>query len=326
MERRTFIKSGSLALLATSTSTSWTMTPTSTNIFDTIIIGGSYSGLSAAMTLGRARRNVLVIDANEPCNARVPHSHNLLTHDGVPPHLLRTKARADVAKYPTVQFLDGRAEQLGGTDGAFTVRTSDGTEHRGRKLLLALGVRDELPPIKGLAECWGISAAACPFCHGYEVRDQRLVVIGNAPENVHYAKLIRNWSDRLTLCTNGPSSFDNEQLEALRKQGIALVENTIAEVLHEQGQVKALLFADGSRRNADTLFLRSDTTIPNALTETLGVERTDLGLLKVDAMQRTNVAGVFASGDCTTPMRALSAAFASGTMAGAAITHELLPE
>ncbi|MBX2979066.1 MAG: NAD(P)/FAD-dependent oxidoreductase [Flavobacteriales bacterium] len=302
------------------------MTPTSTNIFDTIIIGGSYSGLSAALTLGRARRHVLVIDANEPCNARVPHSHNLLTHDGVPPHVLRTKARADVAKYPTVQFLDGRAEQLGGTDGAFTVRSSDGTEHRGRKLLLALGVRDELPPIKGLAECWGISAAACPFCHGYEVRDQRLVVIGNAPENVHYAKLIRNWSDRLTLCSNGPSRFDNEQHEALRKQGITLVENPIAEVLHEQGQVKALLFADGSRRDADTLFLRSDTIIPKALTEALGVERTELGLLKVDPMQRTNVPGVFASGDCTTPMRALSAAFASGTMAGAAITHELLPE
>ena len=293
--------------------------------YDAVIIGGSYSGLSAALALGRARRSVLVIDANEPCNTRVPHSHNLLTHDGVPPHVLRTKARADVAKYTTVQFLDGRAEQLGGTDGNFAVRTSDGTEHRGRKLLLALGVRDELPQIKGLVECWGISAASCPFCHGYEVRDQRLVVIGNAPENAHYAKLIRNWSDRLTVCTNGPSSFDNEQLESLRKQGIAFVESPITEVLHEQGQVKALVFADGSRRDADTLFLRSDTTAPSSLTEKLGVERTEIGLLKVDPMQRTNVPGVFASGDCTTLMRALSAAFASGTMAGAAITHELLP-
>lgn len=292
--------------------------------FDVIIIGGSYSGLSAALALGRARRRVLVIDANEPCNARVPHSHNLLTHDGVPPHVLRSMARTDVAKYTTVQFYDGRAEELGGTNGSFAVRTDDGVTHRGRKLLLALGVRDELPPINGLAECWGISAAACPFCHGYEVRDKRLVVIGNTPETVHYAMLIHNWSDRLTVCTNGPSEQDVEQLSALRRKGITVVKTPISEVLHDQGQVKGLAFADGSRQEVDTLFLRSTTTVPEAITVMLGVERTELGLLKVDHMQHTNVAGVFASGDCTTPMRSLSAAIASGTMAGASITHDLV--
>lgn len=292
--------------------------------FDVIIIGGSFSGLSAALALGRARRRVLVIDANEPCNARVPHSHNLLTHDGVPPHVLRSMARADVAKYPTVQFYDGRAEELGGTNGSFAVRTADGLTHLGRKLLLALGVRDELPPINGLAECWGISAAACPFCHGYEVRDKRLVVISNSPETVHYAMLIHTWSDHVTVCTNGPSVQDVEQLSALRRKGITVVETPISEVLHDQGHVKGLAFADGSRQEVDTLFLRSTTTVPEAITVMLGVERTELGLLKVDHMQHTNVAGVFASGDCTTPMRSLSAAIASGTMAGASITHDLV--
>ncbi|MBL7945048.1 MAG: NAD(P)/FAD-dependent oxidoreductase [Flavobacteriales bacterium] len=292
--------------------------------FDVIIIGGSYSGLSAALALGRARRNVLVIDASDPCNARVPHSHNLLTHDGVPPRVLRSMARADVAKYPTVQFYDGRAEELGGTNGSFAVRTAEGLTHRGRKLLLALGVRDELPPIKGLAECWGISAAACPFCHGYEVRDQRLVVIGNTPETIHYAKLIHNWSDRLAVCTNGPSEQNVEHLSALQQEGITVVETPISEVLHDQGQVKALVFADGSRYDADALFLRSTTTIAEAFTAILGLERTVLGLLKVDHMQQTNVAGVFASGDCTTPMRSLTTAMATGTMAGASITHALM--
>lgn len=324
MRRRTFVKSGSLALLIKATTNSWTMIPNIADAYDVIIIGGSYSGLSAALALGRARRSVLVIDDNEPCNARVPHSHNLLTHDGVPPHVLRSMARADVAKYPTVQFYDGRAEALSGTNGSFAVRTADGSTHRSRKLLLAVGVRDELPPIKGLAECWGISAAACPFCHGYEVRDQRLVVIGNTPETFHYAKLIHNWSDRLAVCTNGPSEQDVEQLSPLQQEGINVIETPISEVLHDQGQVKALVFADGRRQEVDTLFLRSTTTIPEAFTAMLGLERTELGLLKVDHMQQTNVAGVFASGDCTTPMRSLSTAIASGTMAGASITHDLV--
>jgi thioredoxin reductase len=324
MQRRTFLKSGTLAMLATATTHVLGMNQNRPDLHDVIIIGGSYSGLSAALALGRARRSVLIVDANEPCNSRVPHSHNLLTHDGEAPQELRAQAIADVSKYPTVYFHKGRVTEVSGSDGAFAVRTAEGIAHTGRKLLLAMGVRDELPAITGLAECWGISAAACPFCHGYEVRDQRLVVIGNTPETVHYAMLIHNWSDRVTVCTNGPSEQDVEQLSALQRKGITVVETPISEVLHDQGQVKGLAFADGSRQEVDTLFLRSTTTVPEAITVMLGVERTELGLLKVDHLQHTNVAGVFASGDCTTPMRSLSAAIASGTMAGASITHDLV--
>ncbi|MCU0320684.1 MAG: NAD(P)/FAD-dependent oxidoreductase [Flavobacteriales bacterium] len=294
------------------------------DLHDVIIIGGSYSGLSAALALGRARRSVLIVDANEPCNARVPHSHNLLTHDGEAPQELRAQAIADVSKYPTVYFHKGRVTEVSGSDGAFAVRTAEGIAHTGRKLLLAMGVRDELPAITGLAECWGISAAACPFCHGYEVRDQRIALIGNTPDTFEYVNLVHNWSQQLSVLTNGPAMFTEEQRSNLSGNGIGIVEHTISEVLHDKGQVKSLRLSDGSQLAADALFLRSRTPLPSALPASIGIELTEQGLIKVDFMQHTNVPGVFASGDCASPMRALSMAIASGNIAGAVIVHELI--
>lgn len=324
MERRTFIKQSSLALVATATTTGWNMDLNSNAMHDVIIIGGSYSGLSAALALGRSHRNVLIIDANEPCNARVPHAHNLLTHDGVAPNILREQAIADVVKYPTVQFLNGRATEVTGTNGAFTVRTADGNERRSHKLLLALGVHDELPAIPGLADCWGISAAACPFCHGFEVSDQRLAIIGNTPDTFDYANLIRNWSPKLVVLTNGPATFSEEQRTALTGRGIVVIEQTIDKVMHDNGQVRTVHFHDGSSRALDGLFIRSKTTVRSPFVEALGLERTEQGLIKVDPMQRTNVPGVYGIGDCTTPIRAISMAIAAGNMAGAVLTHELV--
>jgi thioredoxin reductase len=318
-----FVKTTSVAMLS-STMPRGKMEPIPDTVHDVIIIGGSYSGLSAALTLGRARRSVLLIDAIEPCNARVPHSHNLLTHDGEPPAALRTKARNDVARYDTVHLLNGRALEVSGSDGAFVVRTADGVEHHSRKLLLALGVRDELPPITGLSECWGISAAACPFCHGYEVSDGSLAIVGSTPDTVQYAMLLRNWSRNLNVFTNGPAEFTEEQRGMLHKQGIEVLGTSIVEVIHDQGRVRSVLLADGSRIAVDALFLRSRTIIPSSIPQSLGIVLNEQGLLHVDLLQRTNVAGVFACGDCTTPMRALSVAMASGTMAGSAMTHELV--
>lgn len=300
------------------------MTTTNEQAYDAIIIGGSFSGLSAAMAMARARSRVLVIDANEPCNAQVPHAHNLLTHDGEPPQRIREKARADVAEYPTVHWHDGRAEEVSGSDGAFVVRTADGREHHSRKLLLALGVRDGMPDIPGFAACWGISAAACPFCHGYEVADTPLTVLGDGADVVDYVRLLRQWSRDLTVLTNGPSSLTVEQRDTLVSLSVAVKETAIAEVAHNAGVIDHVVLADGSHIPCTTLFARLATTVPSAFFDKLGCAFTKAGLLEVDPMQRTTVAGVFASGDCASPMRALSAAMASGTMAGAAIVHELI--
>lgn len=323
MERRDLIRTSSAVSLA-ATIPQWRMKATHDNVHDTIIIGGSFSGLSAALALARARMQVLVIDTNEPCNARVPHAHNLLTHDGEPPHMIRAKARADVARYSTVQWSERRAVHASGSDGAFIVRTDDGTEHRGRKLLLALGVRDEMPDIPGFAECWGISAAACPFCHGYEVADAPLSVLGNGPEVVDHARLIRQWSRDVTLLTNGPATFDGEQRTLLASRSIAVHETPIARVEHANGSIASVVLADGRGIACTALFARLRTNVPMAFAEGLGCAITPVGLLQVDPMQRTTVPGVFASGDCASPMRSLSMAVASGGMAGAVIVHELV--
>lgn len=300
------------------------MTTTNEQAYDAIIIGGSFSGLSAAMAMARARLRVLVIDANEPCNARVPHAHNLLTHDGEPPAVIRAKARADVAKYPTLHRYDDRAEHVSGRDGAFVVRTADGRVCNGRKLLLALGVRDELPGIAGFMECWGISAAACPFCHGYEVADKPWAVLGNGAEVVEYARLLRQWSPHLTVLTNGPATLTAEQHDVLASMSVAVNETPITRLEHVNGAVTAVVLNDGNTIPCTALFARLATTVPSAFFQELGCAFTPSGLIEVDPMQRTTVPGVFASGDCASPMRALSAAMASGTMAGAAMVHDLI--
>lgn len=323
MERRDLIKTSSAALLAANMP-QWNMGTGTNEMYDAIIIGGSFSGLSAALALGRARMRVLVIDTNEPCNARVPHAHNLLTHDGEPPHLIRTKARADVERYPTVHWNDRRVVRATGTDGTFVVHTADGAEYRGSKLLLALGVRDSLPDIPGFADCWGISAAACPFCHGYEVRDRPIAVFGNGPEGVEYVRLLRQWSRDLVLLTNGPATFGQESVDILRAWTVPVEEAPIAQVRHSDGQVHHVLFADGRGIPAVAVFAKLPTRVPLSFAAELGCALTAQGLLQVDPMQRTTVPGVFASGDCTSPMRSLSMAIATGGMAAGAIVHELV--
>lgn len=325
--RRDFLRTASFAatapLFLTHTFPMPDMTPTDER-FDAILIGGSFSGLSAALALARARLRVLVIDTNEPCNARVPHAHNLLTHDGEPPQLIHAKARADVARYATVQWSDRRVVHATGTDGDFVVRTDDGTEHRGRKLLLALGVRDALPAIPGFAACWGISAAACPFCHGYEVADRPIAVLGNGPDVVEYARLIRQWSRSIVLLTNGPADLPAEQRALLDALSITVEETPVERVDQEEGRVTGIVLNDERSISAAALFARLSTSTPIAFAADLGCALTDHGLLQVDPMQRTTVPGVFASGDCASPMRSLSMAIATGSMAGAAIVHELV--
>lgn len=323
MERRDFIKTSSATLLA-ATLPQWTMGTVTSEVYDAIIIGGSFSGLSAALGLGRARMRVLVIDTNEPCNARVPHAHNLLTHDGEPPHLIRAKARADVEHYDTVHWSDRRVVHATGTDGAFVVRTEDGAEHRGSKMLLALGVRDTLPAIPGFADCWGVSAAACPFCHGYEVRDRPIAVFGNGPEGLEYVRLLRRWSRDLTLVTNGPATFDQVATDLLRTWAVPVEEAPIVAVHHHDGQVRHVELANGQSVSAEAIFAKLPTSVPLTFAAELGCALTEQGLLQADPMQRTMVPGVFASGDCASPMRSLSMAIATGGMAAGAIVHALL--
>jgi thioredoxin reductase len=293
--------------------------------YDSIIVGGSYAGLSAAMTLGRARRQVLVIDGGAPCNRQTPHSHNFLTQDGATPSTLRATAIAQVLHYPTVTIENGEVLHATPTAKGFVVETTSGATFSASKLVLATGITDLMPSIPGFAECWGISVLHCPYCHGYEVGDQRLGVLANGDAGFEFARLISNWSPHLTLFTNGPATLTAEQQQALARHNIAVVEAEVRGITHEHGYINALALAGGVDQPLDALFARVPFQLPGSIAQQLGCTLTGAGLLQVDDFQRTRVPGVFAAGD-NSGMRAVAVAVAAGMKAGALLNAELITE
>ncbi|MEC5145505.1 NAD(P)/FAD-dependent oxidoreductase [Chitinophaga sp. 212800010-3] len=294
--------------------------------YEVIITGGSYAGLAAAMSLGRALRRVLVIDSGLPCNRQTPFSHNFLTQDGVAPAAIAAAGRAQVAQYPGISFLQGIVTTGQQTDEGFRLTTADGRQLEARKLLFATGIKDEIPSLKGFAECWGISVLHCPYCHGYEVRQQPTGILARGDDAWEMAKLISNWTDQLTIFSNGPAALLPQQLEKLAARNISVNEKPVSEILHENGRMNTLLFDDGSRQALHALYARPAFRQHCPVPEALGCELTDSGHIKTDIMQATTVPGIFAAGDATTPMRAVAAAVAAGTMAGAAINRALQEE
>ncbi|RYY17064.1 MAG: NAD(P)/FAD-dependent oxidoreductase, partial [Chitinophagaceae bacterium] len=188
--------------------------------FDVIIVGGSYAGLSSAMALGRALRSVLIIDSSLPCNRQTPHSHNFITQDGETPGIISAKAKSQVLKYDTIKFHDGVAVSGTKTGNGFEIITETGESFKTKKLIFATGVKDLLPGIKGFSECWGISVIHCPYCHGYEVKNEKTGIIANGDFAIHYARLIRNWTKDLTIFTNGNPGLTKEQTDNINKHNI----------------------------------------------------------------------------------------------------------
>ena len=294
--------------------------------FEVIIVGGSYSGLSAAMSLGRSLRHVLVIDSGLPCNRQTPHSHNFITHDGEKPAVISAKAKIQIDFYDTVQFYNSLAISAIKTEKGFEIKTESGKVFTSRKVLFATGVKDLLPEIEGFGECWGISVLHCPYCHGYEVKKEKTAVIANGEMGFEYAKLISNWTKDLRLCTNGKSTLTPEQTEILQKHGIKVFEQEIDLFEHKDGYIKNIIFKDREKVEVKAIYSRPPFEQHCTLPETLGCDLSEQGLLKVDFMQKTNIAGVYASGDCTTQMRSVAMAVSTGSFAGAVINKELIEE
>lgn len=292
--------------------------------FDVIIVGGSYAGLAAGMALGRALRRVLIVDSGLPCNRQTPYSNNFITQDGVPPHRIAATARAQVERYATVAFRDGTVTAVSPTNEGFDVRLEDGAAYRAKKLVFATGVRDVLPAIPGFAACWGISLLHCPYCHGFEVRDEATGVLGNGERGFELVRLISNWTKDLTLFTNGPSTLTEAQAAKLRAHHIRIVETAIAELEHTQGQLQRIHFADGSAADIHALYAMPPFEQHCTLPQQLGCALTDEGYLQVDPQQRTTVPGIYAAGDSTTRLRTVANAVASGTTAGMMLNKDLV--
>ncbi|MFS4471060.1 NAD(P)/FAD-dependent oxidoreductase [Chryseobacterium sp. T20] len=294
--------------------------------FDVIIIGGSYSGLSAGMSLGRSLRNVLMIDNGKPCNRQTPHSHNFVTHDGKTPAEIAKLAKEDVEKYDTVQFYNGTVVKTAKTTEGFVIETSSGEEFRTKKLIFASGVKDLMPDIPGFAECWGISVLHCPYCHGYEVKNKITGVLSNGDMAYEFSKLIFNLTKNLTLFTNGKAVLNDEQLEKLKQNKIILNEDEIKEIKHHNGSIQKIVFKNGKEIPLQALYAKIPFEQNINVSDDLGCELTEQGFIKVDMMQKTTVPGVFACGDNVTMMRSVANAIAQGNFAGAMVNKELSDE
>lgn len=293
--------------------------------FDVIIIGGSYAGLSASMALGRSLRNVLIIDSGKPCNRQTPYSHNFITHDGRTPKEISGLAKEQVLKYETVQFHEGEVVKMIKNSTEYTVTTANSEEFYANKLIIAAGIKDVMPDIPGFSECWGISILHCPYCHGYEVRNKKTGILSNGDIAFDFSKLVFNLTKDLTLFTNGKSGFTPDQTEQLQQNKIEITEDNIAEVQQENGQIQKIVFENGREVSLEALYAK----IPfkqNINTEDLALELTEQGFIKVDAMQKTNIPGVFACGDNVTMMRSVANAVAQGNFTGAVVNRELTEE
>ena len=294
--------------------------------FDVIIIGGSYAGLSAAMALGRSLRNVLIIDSGNPCNKQTPHSHNFLTQDGSTPAQIASKAKEQVLNYSTVSFHNGFAlSGIRETDG-FSIRTASDEIFTAKKLVLATGVKDTMPAIPGFAECWGISAIHCPYCHGYEVRNEPTGILGNGEYGFEFSKLINQWTKKLTLFTNGKSSLTDEQRQKLKNHQIEIVETEVERLDHESGNLQHLITKDGRSFPLKAIYSRPTFEQHSNIPQQLGCAFTEHGHLTTDMFQKTSIPGVFACGDNANMMRSVANAVNTGTMAGAMLNKELIEE
>lgn len=294
--------------------------------FDVIIIGGSYAGLSSAMALGRSLKSVLIIDSGIRCNRQTPHSHNFITQDGEQPGIIAEKAKNEVLRYNTVKLIDDLAISGEKTEKGFVITTQKAEQYQAKKLILASGIKDIMPDIKGFAECWGISVIHCPYCHGYEVRKQKTAILLKGTIGLHLASLVNNLTDDITLLTMGKAEFSSEEQVKLNAHKIKIVDTEVVEIEHQNGQIANVVFNDGSKEHFTALYSAvpfiQNSDIPGAL----GCELTEQGHLKIDNFQATTVAGVYACGDNSSMMRTIATSVYSGNLAGIIVNKVLTEE
>ncbi|AWW29072.1 NAD(P)/FAD-dependent oxidoreductase [Echinicola strongylocentroti] len=294
------------------------------NTYDAIIIGGSYAGLSAALALGRSLRSTLILDSGTPCNKQTPYSHNFLTQDGKSPSEIAAVALEQVLQYPTVQINHEEVIDAQKVGDVFELQTSSGRVYIAKKLLFATGIKDQIPDMEGFAACWGISVIHCPYCHGYEVKKLPTAIMANGDKAFHMGKLLQNWTDQITLLTNGESQLTTEQHGQLEKDGLRILTQKVASLQHQNGQLESIQLTDGSALDFPVMYAALPFSQSSELISKLGCEINEHGHVTVSGKQETTIPGIYAAGDNTNPLRAVSMAVSSGTTAGAMINFDLL--
>src|SRR5918992_3060418 len=302
------------------------LTETPRLAYDCIIVGAGPAGLSAALMLGRCRRTVLVCDIGNARNARSSGLHNYLTRDGITPGEFLELARKDVERYPSVELRSVEVlDATGSTDG-FRVVCADGRQLSARKLLLATGVVDELPDLEGLAPLYGTSVHHCPYCDGWEWRDQPLAVYGCGEEASALALGLTVWTDDVVLCTDGPSRLSEKELEQLHAQDIEVREDRILRLEGSVGQLDRIVFDNGESLARRAFFVCSGQHQRSALARKLGARFTGKGAVDTGSCEATEVPGLYVAGDSSKEAQFAIVAAAEGAEAGMAINKALLKE
>jgi thioredoxin reductase len=272
-----------------------------------------------------------LIDAGHQSNLAAHGIGGLLGHDGRPPAELYVMGRRELAAYPSVEVRTGEVVSGERADGGFVLELADGRRESARRVLLATGMEYRPPALPGLAELWGKSVFHCPFCHGWEVRDQPLAVLARGELAVHKALLLRGWSDDVVLLTDGPADLGGEDRARLAVAGIAVDERSVGELVARDGELEAVVFTDGTRLARRGLLVAGTLHQRSGLAEQLGAafaEPTPVAhdSLDVDALSRTTVPGVFAAGDVSAQMPQVAGAIAAGSQAAAAVVQSLMAD
>jgi thioredoxin reductase len=290
--------------------------------WDCVVVGAGPAGLNAALVLGRARRRVVVLDTAQPRNYATHEMHGVLGHDGLDPADLRARGRAELARYG-VEVVSAEVQDAELLDGVVRLVSTRGADVA-RTVVLATGMLDDVPDIPGFSAVWGTSAHTCPYCDGFEHRDERLAVLASGARGEHLAVLLRQWSADVVLLSNGPHELTADQLAQVRALGVPVVETPVVALeADDDGRLRRVRFDDGETLDRDAMFFYVGWRLRTDVARRLGCRLRDDGSIAVDAEQKTSVDGVYAVGNCTDPRALVPAATGAGVTAAVAVNVRL---
>lgn len=294
-------------------------------MYDVIIVGAGPAGLSAALILGRSLRRVIVFDTGKPRNAASQAMHGFLTRDGIAPREFLRIAREQLAQYDTVELRDVEVTAAECVDGGFVVTLDDGAQLRSRKLLIATGVIDNVPDIEGFKQLYGRGVFHCPYCDGWEVRNQPLAIYGRGARGFGLALELTGWSRDLILCTDGQSEIGRGDLATLQRHGIAVREDRVVR-LEGTERLERVVFATGESVARHALFFTTGQTQQSQLAHRLGCDINEKGTVRTGKYEATHLSGLYVAGDASRAVQWVVVAAAEGAEAAFAINTDLLKE
>jgi thioredoxin reductase len=294
------------------------------SMYDALIIGGGPAGLQAALSLGRARRSVLVCDSGPRRNAAAVTINNFVTRDKTPPEEFRRIAREQLAIYPSVSLQPKKILSIEGSVGNFIATTED-QKIEAKRIILCVGMIDELPALEGVRELWGKSLFQCPYCHGWESQDERFGVWAIDEKMVEWSLLLRAWTSDIVVFTNGDFAVSDALKAKLQKAKIQLEEKKLTRLIPKDGHLQSIELSDGSKIEREVLFMRPPQR-QTAIVTSLGLELNPMGFVQTDEMKRTPIPGIYAAGDLASMGQGAILAAAQGAIAAAALNHELFAE